>query len=58
MNDYERLKLEFDKNVKKLQRDCIHRQKQLIESWWAPGHRAGHKLVVCKNCNKVLEKKL
>jgi len=56
--DYETLREEFDDKIKELQNSCLHEEKE----WVMKGSklhplRITHKILVCKNCNKTLEKK-
>lgn len=55
MNDYERLKKQFDKNVTELQERCPHTEWQWMVYEWAPAHASGS-VKVCLNCNKHLAK--
>lgn len=57
MKSYEDLQKEFDKNVKKLQRTCSHKNTDWCEYWWAIGHSSGYEVLVCDNCRKTLEEK-
>ena len=58
-SDYEKLKEEFNKKVKKLQSECKHESSH----WWVESSNmslfrmTGYKLLVCDNCDKVLARK-
>jgi len=56
MNDYDKLKKEWEKKVKILQKKCKHKKSTWCDEWWAIGHSTGHRVRVCDNCSKNLEK--
>jgi hypothetical protein len=43
------------KEVASFQILCKHRETELREYFWAPGHSGGF-VTVCKNCEKILSK--
>ena len=59
MNEYEKLKKEFDEKVKKLQDNCPHTElTEPLEIFWAPGHSCGYKARFCKRCNKQMDDRI
>jgi len=56
MNEYNKLKKEFERKVKELQERCEHKETFWAEQWWALGHGTGYAVKVCNNCFKTLEK--
>jgi len=57
MTTYTQIKREFEEKVKVLQRNCPHKKSNWYEHMWAPGHMSGHRMKICKQCNKELEQK-
>ena len=46
-----------DEDIKQLQDICKHSDSQWMEQCWAPGHFTGRTVLVCLNCEKILETK-
>lgn len=44
-------------DIKKLQEVCNHPESHWAEQQWAPGHSTGRSVLVCLNCEKILETK-
>jgi len=56
MVTYKQLRDKFDKDVKKLQKECPHKKTtDWVDKWWAPGHSCGFKVKICLRCNKEVE---
>lgn len=56
MKNYKQLSKEFDKKVKKLQKQCKHSKTTIMERWWAIGHSCGYQVEVCDICNLILRR--
>lgn len=55
MNDYDKLKEEFDSKVEVLQNICNHAEiTDWIEEQWAIGHSTGLLIKQCKNCYVIV----
>jgi hypothetical protein len=54
---YDKLKEEFYEKVKKLQEECKHIKSDWMREEFAIGHSTGHEVRICRNCNKVIEKR-
>lgn len=49
------LREEYDQKLGDLQINCEHEEKEWMPHMWAPGHFTGKNVLVCKNCEKIVE---
>lgn len=57
-NTYEKLKEEFAKKVRELQKKCKHEKRSgWVPQMWAPGHFTGTEVKVCKTCGAVVDQR-
>jgi hypothetical protein len=47
------LRDKFEAKLKLLQDNCPHKETQVMQYMWAPGHFGGH-VEVCKECEKII----
>lgn len=58
MNAAERLYDQYQRELKRLQETCPHKElSEWVEEWWALGHSTGRTVKTCTNCNKVIQAK-
>lgn len=58
MSEYEKLKREFDEEVKRLQENCSHTEvTEWLPYMWAPGHYMGE-AKVCKRCGAIVDREM
>jgi hypothetical protein len=56
MNEYQKLRAKFDKDVKELRDNCPHTElSEPGEVYWAIGHSAGYSSRVCLRCAKLMD---
>ena len=51
------LENEFNRNVKELQKKCLHKRSKWYEHYWAIWRSSGYEVRVCFRCRKKLEEK-
>jgi hypothetical protein len=57
MSKIQELKEKHKAEIEALQEACSHVKSQWMPFQWAPGHY-GKEVLVCEECNKILDKRL
>lgn len=47
----------YQRDLKALQKKCLHRRSSWMDEYWAPAHSTGYKVKVCLKCGMTIDRK-
>lgn len=52
----EKLRQKLEVELEQLQQGCSHEKSSWMDCEWAPGHSSGGVVLVCDECEKILDR--